>query len=97
MPKRKPAKISFWAQDALSSGLRGAAQRQTKLKFAYAINRAIKNRKLLRAATAGMLDLAPRKVADLRSYNLRGFSVEELAGLLAVVNRNEEIDRYRRR
>ncbi len=89
--KRKTAKISFWEQDPFV-----AAQRQTKLKLAYAINRAIKNQKLLRAAAAGMLDLEPRKVANLRTYNLKGFSVEELAGLLAVVNRNEETDRIRR-
>ena len=91
MSKRRAAKSSFWAQDPVV-----ATQRQTKLKLAYAINRAIKNQKLLRAAAAGMLDLAPRKVANLRSYNLRGFSVEELAGLLAVVNRNEEVGRHRR-
>jgi|SRR6185437_8664486 len=96
MPKRKAQKISFWADDPLSFGQGVATHRQTKLKLAYAINRAIKNRKLQRAATAVMLDLAPQKIANLKNYSLRGFSVEELAGLLAVLNRNEEVGRLGR-
>ena len=91
MSKPRTAKISFWAQDPFV-----AARRQTKLKLAYAINSAIKNQKLLRAAAAGRLDLTPRKVANLRSYNLRGFSVEELTGFLAALNRGDEINDHRR-
>lgn len=85
MSKRKAAKGSFWAQDPVV-----ATQRQTKLKLAYAINRAIKSQKLLRTAAAGRLDLAPQKVANLRSYNLKNFSIEELAGLLTALNRTDE-------
>jgi len=59
MPKQKTAKISFWADDPLSFGRGVATHRQTQLKLAYAINHTIKRQKLQRAATAGMLDLAP--------------------------------------
>jgi len=90
MPKRKTAKVSFWAEDPLSCGQGVATHRQTKLKLAYAINRTIKSRKLQRAATAGMLDLAPAKIANLRSYNLKGFSVEDLTGFLTVLYRTHE-------
>ena len=91
MSKRKAVKASFWAQDPAV-----ATQRQTKLKLAYAINCAIKSQKLLRAAAACRSDLAPQKVAHLRSYNLRGFSVEELAGFLAALNRSDEAGAHRR-
>lgn len=96
MSKRKTAKISLWAYDPLSFGQGVATQRQTKLKLAYAINRVINNRKLLRAATAGVLDLTPQKVANLRRYNLRGFSIEELTELLTAMNRSKEVGRHRR-
>ena len=89
MSKRKAAKGSFWAQDPAA-----VTQRQTKLKLAYAINRT--TRKLVRASAAGLLNLAPQKVAHLRSYNLRGFSVEELAGFLAALNRTDEARDHRR-
>lgn len=90
MSKRRVVKISFWADDPLSFGQGVATHRQTKLKLAYAINRTIKSRKLQRAATAGMLDLAPAKIANLKSYKLRGFSVEELTGFLTTLNHRNE-------
>jgi hypothetical protein len=40
--------------------------------------------------TAGMLGLAPQKDANLRSYNLKNFSIEELVGLLASLTRNQD-------
>jgi predicted XRE-type DNA-binding protein len=89
-PKQKATKVSFWTDDPLSFGQGVATHRQTKLKLAYAINRTIKSRKLQRAATAGMLDLAPAKIANLRSYNLKGFSVEDLTGFLAALNRTDQ-------
>jgi len=73
-----------------------ATQRQTKLKLAYAINHAIKLRKLQRAATAGILDVAPQKIAHLRSYNLRNFSIEELSGFLSALSRRDEVSEHRR-
>lgn len=85
------SKGSFWAQNPVV-----ATQRQTKLKLAYAINRTIKSQKLVRASAACLLDLAPQKVAHLRSYNLRGFSVEELAEFLTALNRNAEVIHDRR-
>lgn len=91
MPKRRTAKGSFWAQDPVVT-----TQQQTKLKLAYAINRAIKHRKLQRAATAGMLDVAPQKIASLRSYNLRNFSIEELSGFLTALSRGHEVSDHRR-
>jgi predicted XRE-type DNA-binding protein len=57
---------------------------------AYDITRTIKHRKLQRATTAGMLDVAPQKIANLRSYNLKNFSIEELVGLLASLTRNQD-------
>lgn len=90
MPKQKTAKGSFWAQDPVV-----ATRRQTKLKLAYAINRTIKHRKLQRAATAGMLDVAPQKIANLRNYNLKNFSIEELSGFLATLNRSDEVGDHR--
>lgn len=77
------------ADDPLSFGQGVATHRQTKLKLAYAINRTIKHRKLQRAVTVGILDVAPQKIANLRSYNLRGFSIVELSGFLAALNRND--------
>jgi len=91
MSKRRTAKGSFWAQDPAV-----ATQRQTKLKLAYAINRAIKLRKLQRAATAGILDVAPQKITHLRSYNLRNFSIEELSGFLSALSRHDEVSEHRR-
>lgn len=91
MSKQNTVKVSFWALDPVL-----ATQRQTKRKLAYAINRAIKSQKLVRASAAGMLDLSPLKVAHLRSYNLRGFSVEELAGFLLALNRSTEVSHSRR-
>lgn len=96
MSKRKTQKISFWADDPLSFGQGVATERQTKLKLAYAINRTIKSRKLQCAATAGLLDLAPAKIANLKSYNLRGFCVEDLIGFLAALNRTDEAHDHRR-
>src|SRR5690242_5378799 len=95
MPKQKTAKISFWTDDPLSFGQGVATHRQTKLKLAYAINRTIKHRKLQRAATANMLDLEPQKIANLRSYNLRGFSVADLTGFLTMLNRSDEAGEHR--
>lgn len=96
MPKRKAPKISFWAGDPLSFGQGVTTHRQTKLKLAYAINRTIRHRKLQRAATAGVLEIAPQKIANLRSYNLRGFSVEQLTGFLTALNRSDEAADHRR-
>jgi|SRR6185437_969209 len=89
MSKREVARIPFWADDPLSFGQGVATRRQTKLKLAYAINRTIKRRRLLHAATTGILDLAPGKIANLRSYNLRGFTIPELTGFLVALNRSD--------
>jgi predicted XRE-type DNA-binding protein len=63
-------------------GFVDADERQTKLRLAYAVNRAIESQRLTPERAATQLGLNRPKVSALRKYKLEGFSVERLMTLL---------------
>ncbi len=63
-------------------GFPDAAERQAKLRLAYALNQVLEARKLSQADAAKVLGLTQPKVSALRHYKLAGFSVERLMNLL---------------
>jgi predicted XRE-type DNA-binding protein len=58
-----------------------AAERQAKLRLAYALNQVLEARKLSEAEAAKVLGLTRSKVSALRHYKLVEFSVERLINL----------------
>ncbi|MGE0118468.1 MAG: helix-turn-helix domain-containing protein [Dongiaceae bacterium] len=72
-------------------GYPDAEERQTKLRLAYAINRIVEERRLMQAATAGLLGITQPKVSALLNYKLAGFSVERLMTFLTALDRDVEI------
>jgi predicted XRE-type DNA-binding protein len=68
-----------------------AAERQAKLRLAYALNRVLEDRQLSQRDAAMMLGLMQPKVSALRHYKLTGFSVERLMNLLTAVGQDVEI------
>ena len=57
-------------------GFPDAAERQAKLRLAYALNQVLEARKLSQADAAKVLGVTQPKVSALRRYKLQGFSVE---------------------
>lgn len=72
-------------------GFPDAADRQTKLRLAFLLNEALKERRLTQTAAASALDLGQPKVSALLNYKLDGFSVERLMTLLTALDRDVEI------
>ena len=72
-------------------GFPDAAERQAKLRLAYALNRVLKERKLSQAQAARVLGVTQPKVSALRHYKLAGFSVERLMNLLTALDQDIEI------
>jgi len=72
-------------------GFPDAAERQTKLRLALAINREIENRKLKQAEAAHTLGINQPKVSALAHYKLDGFSVERLMTFLTALDCDVEI------
>lgn len=72
-------------------GYPDAAERQAKLRLAYALNQLVDHRGLTQAAAATLLDLSQPKVSALRNYKLAGFSVERLMNLLTVLDQDIDI------
>ena len=72
-------------------GFPDAAERQAKLRLAYALNQVLEARKLSQADAAKVLGLTQPKVSALRNYKLAGFSVERLMNLLTAVDQDIEI------
>ena len=72
-------------------GFPDAAERQAKLRLAYALNQVLEERKLSQADTAKVLGVTQPKVSALRHYKLAGFSVERLMNLLTAVDQDVEI------
>ena len=72
-------------------GFADAAERQAKLRLAYALNQVLEQRKLSHAGAARMLGVTQPKVSALRHYRLAGFSVERLMNLLTSLDRDVEI------
>jgi predicted XRE-type DNA-binding protein len=72
-------------------GYPDAAERQAKLRLAYALNQVMEHRGLTQAAAATRLGLSQPKVSALRNYKLAGFSVERLMNLLTALDQDIEI------
>src|SRR5205809_4373320 len=72
-------------------GFPDAAERQAKLRLAYALNQVLEDRQLPQAAAAKVLGVTQPKVSALRHYKLAGFSVERLMNLLTALDRDVEI------
>ena len=72
-------------------GVRDAAERQTKLRRAYALNQMLEVRQLSQAEAAKVLGLTQPKIFALRHYKLAGFSVERLMNLLTALDQDVEI------
>src|SRR5881398_1397730 len=72
-------------------GYPDAAERQAKLRLAYALNQVLEGRKLSQADAAKALGVTQPKVSALRHYKLAGFSVERLMNLLTALDQDVEI------
>lgn len=72
-------------------GFADADERQTKLRLAFAINEAIKERDLTQAQAAKVLDATQPKVSALVRYKLDGFSVERLMTFLTALDHDVQI------
>lgn len=72
-------------------GYPDAAERQAKLRLAYALNQVLDQRKLSQAEAASVLSVTQPKVSALRNYKLAGFSVERLMNLLTALDQDIEI------
>jgi len=72
-------------------GFPDAAERQAKLRLAYALNQVLQARKLSQADAAKVLGVTQPKVSALRHYKLAGFSVERLMNLLTALDQDVEI------
>ena len=72
-------------------GFLDAEERQTKLRLAYALNEALKQRKLTQTRAAAVLGLGQPKISALLNYKLDGFSVERLMTLLTALDRDVKI------
>jgi predicted XRE-type DNA-binding protein len=72
-------------------GFADAAERQAKLRLAYALNQLLDARRLPQAEAARVLGVSQPKVSALRNYKLAGFSVERLMNLLTALDQDVEI------
>jgi predicted XRE-type DNA-binding protein len=72
-------------------GFPDAAERQAKLRLAYALNQVLQERKLSQADATRVLGITQPKVSALRHYKLAGFSVERLMNLLTALDQDVEI------
>lgn len=72
-------------------GYPDAADRQTKLRLACAINEIIKKQRWTQAEAARRLGTGQPKVSALARYRLEGFSVERLMAFLVALDRDVEI------
>jgi predicted XRE-type DNA-binding protein len=72
-------------------GLRGAAEKQTRVRLAVAINQIIEARQLSQTAAASLLGVNQPKISALVNYRLEGFSVERLMHFLNALDRDVEI------
>jgi predicted XRE-type DNA-binding protein len=72
-------------------GFPDAAERQARLRLAYALNQELEARKLSQGDAAKVLGVSQPKVSALRGYKLEGFSVERLMNLLTALDQDVEI------
>ena len=72
-------------------GFPNAAERQVKLRLAYALNQILAARQLSPVDAADVLGLARSEGKALRHYKLAGLSVERLMTLLTALDQDVEI------
>jgi len=72
-------------------GYPDAAERQAKLRLAYALNSCSMSAKVPQAEAAKVLGVTQPKISALRNYKLAGFSVERLMNLLRALDQDVEI------
>jgi len=72
-------------------GFPDAAERQAKLRLAYALNHVLDQRKLTQAEAAKVLGVGQPKVSAFRRYKLAGCSVERLMTRLTALDQDVEI------
>jgi predicted XRE-type DNA-binding protein len=74
-------------------GFPDAAERQARLRLAFALNQEREARKISQADAAKVLGVTQPKVSALRCYKLAGagFSVERLMNLLTALDQDVEI------
>jgi len=72
-------------------GYPDAAERQAKLRLAYALNKVLEKREPSQGDAAKVLGVTQPKVSALRHYKLAGFSVERLMNLLTALDQDVEI------
>jgi predicted XRE-type DNA-binding protein len=72
-------------------GLADAGERQTKTRLALALNRIIKDQRLIQVDAARLLGVPQPKVSALVNYRLDGFSVEKLMEFIVALGRDVEI------
>ena len=72
-------------------GFADGAERQAKLRLAYALNQVLEGRKLSQADAARVLGVTQPKVSALRHYKLAGISVDRLMNLLTALGQDVEI------
>lgn len=69
-------------------GFTDAAERQARLRLAYALNQVLEARKISEADAATMLGVTHANVSALRNYKLADFSFEQLVKLLSVLDQD---------
>ena len=75
-------------------GLPDAAELDTKVRLAVAVNRLLESRRLTQAAAATALSINQPKISALKHYKLEGFSVERLMTFLTALGSDIEIRVY---
>jgi len=68
-------------------GYPNAAERQAKLRLAYALIQVLEERQFSQAEASKVLGVTPSNVSALRHYRLAGFSIKRLTNLLTAVER----------
>lgn len=72
-------------------GFDDAAERQTKVRLALAINQLIESRQIKQRDAAELLGITQPKISALKNYRLDNFSVERLMELLTALDQDVEI------
>lgn len=90
-PQRKERVIRGTGNVFADLGFADGAERQAKLRLAFALNSVVEARTLSQADAARVLGVTQPKVSALRHYKLSGFSIERLMNLLTALDCDVEI------
>ena len=71
--------------------LKGAGEKQTKVRLAVTINQILEKARVSQARAARLLGINQPKISALANYRLDGFSVERLMNFLNALGRDVEI------